>query len=215
MLIGAHQKLVIIGDSVTDCGRSRPVAEGLFDPLGRGYPNFVNALLTARYPGLGIRVVNMGCGGDRVRELDKRWQTDVLDLEPDWLSINIGINDVWRQFDVPCITEEHVGLEEYGATLERLVAKTRPSLKGLVLMTPHFLEPCRSDAMRARMDQYGDVVRGLAGKYDARLADTQAAFDELLRHMHPSAIAWDRIHPNQVGQMVMARAFLDAIGFEW
>ena len=215
MLISAHQKLVIIGDSVTDCGRSRPVAEGLFDPLGRGYPNFVNALLTARYPELGIRVVNVGSSGDRVRELDARWQTDVIDLKPDWLSINIGINDVWRLYDIPYIPEEHVLLKEYSETLERLVTKTRPLVKGMILMTPHFLEPNRKDAMRATMDQYGDVVRKLAKKYDAKLADTQAAFDKLLEHMHPAAIAWDRVHPNQVGHMVMARTLLDAIDFEW
>ena len=45
MLIGKGEKLVMIGDSVTDCGRAQPVAEGLFDPLGRGYVTFVDALI--------------------------------------------------------------------------------------------------------------------------------------------------------------------------
>ena len=95
----------MIGDSVTDCERLRPIGEGLFDALGRGYVSMVDGLLMARYPAHRIRVVNMGVSGNTVRDLQKRWQTDVMDLKPDWLSVCIGINDVWRQFDTPLQTE--------------------------------------------------------------------------------------------------------------
>ncbi len=215
MKIGTGQKLVFIGDSITDCGRTKPVAEGLFDPLGRGYVTMVEALLGAAYPHLGIRVVNVGTSGNQVRDLKTRWQSDVLDLKPDWLSVSIGINDVWRQFDMPRQPETHVGLEEYETTLDSLLKQTRPLLKGLLLLTPHFIEPNRSDAMRSRMDEYGAVVRKMAGRYDAILVDVQAAFDRVLECVHPMALAWDRVHPNQVGHMVIARATLKALGFEW
>jgi lysophospholipase L1-like esterase len=215
MKIGKGEKLVMIGDSITDCGRTKPVAEGLFDPLGRGYVTMVEALLGAAYPGLGIRVVNMGTGGHQVRDLKARWQTDVIDLRPDWLSVYIGINDVWRQFDMPRQPETHVGLEEYEATYDALLKQTRPMLKGLILLTPHFVESNRQDAMRARMDQYGQVVRKLAKRHNAVLVDVQAAFDAVLEHVHPMSLAWDRVHPNQVGHMVIARAILKALGFEW
>ena len=215
MLIGKGEKLVMIGDSVTDCGRAQPVAEGLFDPLGRGYVTFVDALLSACYPGLGIRVVNVGSGGNTVRDLQARWTRDVLELKPDWLGICIGINDVWRQFDIPRQTEKHVSLEEYAATLESLVSATRPRLKGLVLMTPYYIEPNRDDAMRKRMDAFGGVVRRLAAAYEAQFVDLQAAFEPLLAHVHSAAISWDRVHPNQTGHMAIARAFLDAVGFSW
>jgi lysophospholipase L1-like esterase len=33
--------------------------------------------------------------------------------------------------------------------------------------------------------------------------------------MHSSAIAWDRVHPNHIGHQILARSFLDAIGFDW
>ena len=215
MRIGKGQKLVMIGDSITDCGRTQPVAEGLFDPLGRGYVTQVDALLTSTYPERRIRVVNVGCSGNTVRELKARWERDVLNLKPDWLSVCIGINDVWRQFDLPRMPEVHVGLKEYETTLDALLGAVRPKLRGLVLMTPYFIEPNRRDAMRKRMDLYGAVVRKLARRHDASLVDTQAAFDGLLRHVHPAAVAWDRIHPNQSGHMLLARAFLNAVGFAW
>jgi lysophospholipase L1-like esterase len=210
-------KLVMIGDSITDCGRARPVGEAGIDGsgLGAGYVSLVDSLLRAAYPAARIRLVNMGTSGHTVRDLDARWQTDVLDLEPDWLSIMIGINDVWRQFDSPLRTEQHVGLAEYTATLRRLVGGTRPKVSGLVVMTPYFIEPLRADPMRARMDEYGAAARQIAADEGALLVDTQAAFDALLEHLHPMTIAGDRVHPTPSGHMVLARAFLKAVGFEW
>lgn len=215
MIIGNNCKLVMIGDSITDCDRSRPVGEGLFGAYGNGYVNLVNALLGATYPEKGIRVVNMGTSGDTVRDLKNRWKTDVLDLKPDWLSIMIGINDVWRQYDLPLQKERHVYLDEYERTLEELIAQTNSELKGLVLMTPFIIEPNRNDAMRATMDKYGAAVKRLAEKYDAVFVDVQAAFDDALRYYYPATLAWDRIHPNTTGHMIIARAFLKAVGFAW
>lgn len=208
-------KLVMIGDSITDCERARPIGEGLFNALGKGYVSLVDSLLQATYPERNIRVVNMGTSGNTVRDLEARWQTDVVDLKPDWLSIMIGINDVWRQFDTPWQPEWAVTLDEYRPTLERLVAQTRPQVKGLVLLTPYVIEPNPTDPMRAMMDRYGAVVRELASQYDAVFVDTQAAFNSAMSHIHPTGIAWDRIHPGQVGHMVLARVFLSAIGYDW
>lgn len=215
MKIQKGSKLVCIGDSVTDVGRGQPVGEGLFDPLGKGYVNIINGFLTAACPELGIRVVNVGCSGNNVRSLKERWQRDVIDLKPDWVSVMIGVNDVWRQFDIPLMTETHVGLKEYAQTLENLIKETLPKVKGMILMTPYYIEPNRKDAMRATMDKYGAVVKKLAQKYKTIFVDTQAAFDEMLKHMHPNAIAWDRVHPNIPGHTALARAFLNAIDFRW
>jgi lysophospholipase L1-like esterase len=217
LAIPLTSKLVMIGDSITDCGRGRPAGEGDFDGsgLGTGYVAHVNSLLRAAYPQARVRVVNMGTSGNTVRDLAARWQTDVLDLEPDWLSIMIGINDVWRQFDSPLRPDQQVGLDEYTATLRELAAGARPKVQGLVMMTPYFIEPLRADPMRARMDEYGAVVKRIAAEVGAILVDTQAAFDAALIHQHPMTIAWDRVHPSPAGHMLLARAFLNAVGFEW
>jgi lysophospholipase L1-like esterase len=205
----------VIGDSITDCDRARPIGEGLFDALGKGYVSLVDGLLTARYPGHRIRMVNMGVSGNTVCDLHTRWQTDVLELKPNWLSICIGINDVWRHFHSPNQPEWHVSLDEYTQTLDELLRVTRPSLNGLILMTPYFIEPNRSEPMRTMMDQYGAAVRQLAEKYQALFVDTQAAFDTTLTDLHPMALAWDRVHPTHAGHMILARAFLKAIEYEW
>ncbi len=210
MLIQPGSRLLMIGDSITDCGRARPVAEG--NETGSGYVSLVNALLAALYPSHGIRVFNMGVNGNTVRDLKARWRKDVLELQPHWLSVFIGINDVWRQFDTPLRTEQHVLIDEYRRELDSLVRATLPQLQGLVLMTPYFLEPNRSDPMREAMDAYAAVVRELAVQHGAVLVDTQAAMDALLEHMHPMTLCWDRIHPSQTGHMALALAFMRALG---
>src|SRR5690606_37917688 len=135
MKLAPHSKLVFIGDSITDCERARPIGEGLFGAVGKSYVSLVEGFLGAIHPAHAIRVVNMGTSGNTVRDLKARWQTDVLDLKPDWLSIMIGVNDVWRQFDLPRQTEIHVSPEVYEKTLNELVRKTRPKLQGLIMMS--------------------------------------------------------------------------------
>jgi len=216
MIVKNNQKLLFIGDSVTDCGRARPSGEGLGEALGRGYVAFIDALLETVYSERQIRVVNQGISGNTVRDLAARWNDDVLVHRPDWLSICIGINDVWRQFDLPRQAEAGVPLDEYAMTLERLATETRPLLPGgLILMTPFFIEINPDDAMRKRMDEYGAAVREIATKTDAVFVDTQAAFNAALKHRYSAALAWDRVHPNTAGHMVLAHAVLSELGFSW
>ncbi len=214
MIITAHSRLVIIGDSVTDCGRLRPVGEGPGEALGSGYVAQVDAQLRVFHPETPVRVVNQGIGGDTVRDLDRRWADDVLAQRPDWLAVMIGINDVWRHFD-PERTHDAVPPEEFERTYDRLLARAAPGLRGLVLLAPFFVEPDRAEPMRVRMDAYGLIVRRLAASHRAIFVDSQAAFDRVLTRETPLALAPDRVHPSPIGHLVLAREFLCGVGFEW
>ncbi|MGM0879596.1 MAG: SGNH/GDSL hydrolase family protein [Bacillota bacterium] len=215
MKLTKGQKLIFIGDSITDCERNRPAGEGLFGALGKGYVGYVDAMLQAVYPELGIRVINMGTSGHTVRDLKQRWQEDVIERKPDWLVVMIGTNDVWRQYDTPFIPEGHVYKEEYEQTLQALIAQTKPLAQGIVLMTPFYIESNAQDAMRATMDEYGDIVRRTAEQHGCLFVDTQAAFNKVLEQLYAATLAWDRVHPTAAGHMVLAKAILKEIGFEW
>ena len=207
----ANQTLLFIGDSITDCGREHPVGQRRLCSLGEGYVSFVDSILGAVIPETPISVLNVGIRGNRVTDLAARWQSDVLDLEPNWLSVMVGINDVCQQFDTePCA--EQVEPEQYESVYRSVLAKTRPQLDGLVLMTPYFLETNRKDLMREKMDAYGAITKKLAVEFDAISVDTQLAFDHYLRHQPTESLCTDRIHPNGVGHMIIARAFLSAVG---
>lgn len=206
------QTLLFTGDSITDSGRRYPIAADW--GFGDGYVSLVDSLLANWYPQDVIRIINTGISGNRVSDLEERWQTDILNFKPDWLSIMIGINDVWRQFD-RVSDPDQIDIERYETTYRRLLENTRPALTGLVLMTPFYIESNRDDPMRKRMDVYSGVVQRLAGEFDAVFVDVQGAFDQYLEHRTTQSLCGDRVHPNQTGHMVIARAFLTAIGFEW
>jgi lysophospholipase L1-like esterase len=205
-------ELLFVGDSVTDCGRARPVGNGSRAALGDGYVAQVDAALASVDPASNVHVTNMGISGDTVRDLASRWDRDVLALEPDWLSIMIGINDVWRQFDGidPGLA---VMPEEFESTYERLIARSRPHLKGLVLMTPYYVQPLLTDPMRRRMEEYRAMTGKLAERHGALFVDTQAEMDQALRASDFRTLAEDRVHPTGLGHGLLARAFLRAINF--
>jgi len=212
MEIAPGSRLLFVGDSVTDCGRLRPVGEGTRAALGEGYVAAVDAALGRLHPRRPIRIANMGVSGNTVRDLASRWDADVLALGPDWLSVMVGINDVWRQFD-GIDSAAAVMPDEFGRTYEALIARAPPRLKGLVLMTPFHVQGLRTDPMRRRTDEYALIVRELAGRHGAVLVDTQAAVDRALARLDFASIAADRVHPTQAGHEIIARAFLRAIGF--
>ena len=215
MIIPNDRKLVIIGDSITDYERARPIGEGPHEGIGKSYVALVDAFLRVVYPESRIRMVNMGTSGDTVRDLKKRWSTDVLDLNPDWVAILVGANDVWRQFDSPLMKEDHVLIDEYRECYEQLIRFTKKSVEGLILMAPFYMELNAEEPMRKTMNSYSQVVRELSIKHNCVFVDLPAAFDAFFQYYSPQVIAWDRMHPNTIGHMIIARAFVNAIGFEW
>lgn len=216
MQLEQNNQLLFIGDSITDCGRKRPIGEGGFDQaLGNGYVSLVNAAITAIYPDFAIKVINMGISGNTVLDLDSRWKRDVLALNPDWLSILIGINDVWWLFNQGWRPGNQPNINDYTQKLDDLIHQVRPNLHGLILMTPYYLEPDLNDPLRMMMDRYGEVVKELASKHNAILVDSQAYFDRILSWMDPFDLAPDRVHINLTGHMILARAFLSSIEFSW
>lgn len=208
MMFERGQKVVFIGDSITDCGRRDASA-----PYGHGYVSLVRSFVIGRYPELDLTFENRGIGGDTVRHLDARWDADVMAERPDWLSVKIGINDVWRSFD--SAGQGAVSIDEYESTYRRLLqtAVERTGCR-LIVAEPYVIEADPADPMRAQMDRYGLVARRLAAEFGAVNVQTQAAFDRALQTTVPGDWADDRVHPNLAGHAVIAQAFLRAIGWE-
>jgi lysophospholipase L1-like esterase len=200
------QRVVFIGDSITDCGR-----RDLYAPFGNGYMSLVRAFATARWPQRRLTWRNQGISGNTVRDLSIRWEQDAVEERPDWLCVMIGINDVWRAFSDR--VDDAVPIEEYESTLRALLRRAVDQTGcRLVLADPYLIEPDRADPHRAASDRYGAVVAALAAEFGAVHVQTQRAFDQVLTWSDPDDWADDRIHPNLPGHAVLADAFLQAIG---
>jgi lysophospholipase L1-like esterase len=208
VIFEAGQRIVFIGDSITDCGR-RDVAA----PYGDGYMNLVRSFVTAAYPELGLTWLNHGIGGNTVRHLKARWEQDAIEPRPDWLVVKIGINDVWRAFDGH--PDQAVPIDEYETTLRELLCWAVDATGcRLILADPYLIEPDATEPQRAQTDRYILVVRKLAAEFGAVHVATQEAFDRALASTRPQDWADDRIHPNLPGHAILAQAFLVAIGWQ-
>lgn len=212
MILNKGETIVFAGDSVTDDGRARPVGEEICaSGLGNGFVREIAVHLAVDYPELLLRVINMGISGNTSGDLLARWDSDVNALNPTTVVLCIGFNDVWRQFDAPAQIGRAVSPEEYRANLNSIADKTSARM---IWLTPYYLEPNEGDAMRKRMDEYRSIFKEVAKERGFLCVDLQDAFRELLSHYYPAFITWDRVHPGPVGSLVIARAFLRAIGAE-
>lgn len=215
MIFENFDRVIFAGDSVTDMGSAQPVGEGLFDNMGHGYPRVIESLVAATYPELNIRFTNSGISGNTSKDLLERFDRDVIKLKPQWVSICIGINDVWRQFDTPAMQEYAVSPEDYESNLRKMIEASKVVAKGVIIATPYYMEPNKSDFMRARMQEYVDICERLAEEYDCMFVNFQEAYDRFFAYKHSSLIAWDRVHPNQIGATLMAKEWLSKVGFDY
>jgi lysophospholipase L1-like esterase len=203
-------RLVMIGDSITEWGRPSPDSPDYASALGHGYVALTAQKLATRFPERSVEVLNRGVGGHTVRDLAARWQRDALDPKPDWLSVMIGINDVWRYFD-PQRKHEAVPHAEYEHTLGQLLAAARPRVRTLLVLTPFYVQPNRDDPMRLRMDEFGAIVAHLAPRHGAIFVNTQAIINRLLTQHAPTEIAHDLVHIGPLGHEAFAEAVVAAL----
>ena len=197
-------RVLFQGDSITDMGRGRTD-----DPnhlLGHGYAFIIAAMEAARYPERNVAFINRGIGGDDSRDLAARWQTDALDLQPDVLSLLVGVNDLGHAFR----DGYPLSVEEYEATCDQLLAgvlAVSPHLKiilGEPFLTLGTMSASRFEERRETMRQIQAAVRKLAEKYRAPLVPYQAMFEDAARRVPIEHWIWDGVHPTFAGHQLMA-----------
>lgn len=207
--------LVMAGDSVTDCGRryeSEPAGWGSF---GDGYVNLVNAFLCSMYPENEVMVVNRGVNGNTIVDLEKRWDKDILELNPTWVTVLIGINDVWGHFSGQLEHRRTVDEATYRRLYESIVKRTINKVSGMIILSPFMMEKNKNDEMRQMVETYAGIAREIAKKYGLMYVDLQKRMDKFLESLSSYHISQDRVHPDIKGHMIIAKTIMDAAGADW
>jgi lysophospholipase L1-like esterase len=204
-IIPNHATVLFQGDSITDCGRNYN------DPgsLGNGYAHLIASQFGFLYPDSGVTFLNRGISGNRMPDLEARWQQDCLDLKPDVLSIYIGINDTWRRYDNDDYTPAEVFYERY----RKLIVNTKNKLDvSLVLIEP-FVLPVPEDrrAWREDLDPKIAVVRSLAAEFKTLYVPLDGLFAASSMSTGPAYWAADGVHPSAPGHALIADAWLRAV----
>lgn len=201
------QVVLFQGDSVTDCGRDREDITS----LSNGYAGKVASIYNTLFPDNEVVFINKGVSGNRVPDLIVRYMEDFLDLEPDFISILIGINDVWRRYDAndPTTLDSFFDHYEY---LLKMIRHNMPDTK-IMLIEP-FVLPSLPDraAWREDLDPKIQVVRELARQYADYYIPMDGIYASLCANTYtPTELTEDGVHPSQLGHAVLAEAYLKTL----
>lgn len=204
------EKILFIGDSITDCGR-RSTAR----PLGDGYVRLFSDLVVIREPSKRITVVNKGVSGNRITDLKDRWADDVLRQQPDWLSVKIGINDVMSVLrGLPDAVTPELFLKTYDLVLAWTRAAA-PTCRILLIDPFYISEDTNPDSTRGQvldlLPKYISAVHKMSTKYRTRRIETHAMFQRLIRNHEPDMFCPEPVHPNPTGHLAIAEAVYDAL----
>ncbi|MDA1190398.1 MAG: SGNH/GDSL hydrolase family protein [Candidatus Poribacteria bacterium] len=206
LLLQHGDTVVLIGDSITDCGRRQDERRH----LGGGYVANIADYLAACYPDRQINLVNVGISGNRVVDLEGRWDEDVIAHKPDWVSVSIGINDVWRKFDGR--PDLHISPEDYAPRYRGLLEKTKRAGAKLILMETSVIGEEIDNESNRLLRAYNEVIRGYAKEFDAVLVPIFDAFETAITQRPGFAWTGDGVHPFPSGHMLMATTWLRAVG---
>lgn len=195
------------GDSITDAGRDR---ESFYD-LGKGYPNLVAGRLGLDAPGQ-YCFINRGVSGDRVVDIYARMKRDILNLKPDYMSLLVGINDVWHELSFG----NGVCAAKFKKVYRMLLEEIREALPDtkILLLEPFVME---GSATEENMDVFtpevaarAAAVRELAEEFGLSVIPLQKPLEELSRLAPADYWLHDGVHPHPPFHQYIADRWLEA-----
>lgn len=195
-------RLVFLGDSITQGGAAP-----------KGYINVFRELLAERNPDLKVEVIGAGISGNKVPDLERRLEKDVLSKKPSVVVIYIGINDVWH-------SERGQGTskENYEAGLRRLIERITEAGGRPVLCTASVIgeKIDGSNKLDKLLDHYCEISRKVAAETKTQLIDLRQAFLSYLKehnqeNQEAKILTTDRVHLNEAGNRFVAEQMYTAL----
>lgn len=197
-------KLLFQGDSITDAGRNYQDNHN----MGKGYPKYAAQYLKGIFPTTDFEFINLGISGNQTKDLMERLQSDFIDIQPDIVSILIGINDTWHHADDRNWIPHEVFEDRYRSVLAAM--KTQTNAK--IMMLEPFLIPVEDKAyFREDLDPKIQIIRKLAREF----ADIYVPLDGLLAAAfigdEPTSYAADGVHPTAKGADFIGKIYEEKI----
>ncbi len=205
--------VLLQGDSITDAGRDKKneLANNAWS-FGMGYANHIGSWLLEAMPEKDLRIYNRGISGNKVNQLDERWDKDCLDLKPNVLSILIGVNDYWHFRN-----GKYEGTPEiYENDFRKLLKRTMDALPDLKLMIcqPFILTGTSAvdESWVEPFSAYQTSAKKISDEFGATWVPFQDAFNRAVEVADPTYWAADGVHPSMAGAQLMANTWLEVLG---
>lgn len=201
------KKILFQGDSITDCGRDRE--DDRF--MGRGYATNVAQKLGYDYPGE-YEFINKGISGNRIVDLYARIKIDLINLKPDYMSILIGVNDVWHEIN----KENGVCAEKYEKIYDMLISEVLEALPNIKIMIlePYVVKGTATEeaweTFTVEVAKRAAAAKRIAEKYGLKFIPLQEKFDEMGKIAPEPYWTGDGVHPANPGHELISREWIKA-----
>jgi isoamyl acetate esterase len=198
-------RIVFLGDSIT---------EGGVGP--KGYVTLIKNALAEKQKELGIEVIGAGVSGNKVPNLQKRLDKDVLAKKPTLVVIYIGINDVWHGESNP---KNGTPKDKFEEGLKDIIGKIKDTGANVLLCTPSVIgeKIDGGNKLDAQLDDYSVISRKVAKEMKVPLCDLRKEFLAYLKknnadNKEKGVLTGDRVHLNEAGNRFVADVMLKALG---
>ena len=160
------------------------------------------------FPDIDFAFTNLGISGNRTEDLVARMQSDFIEIQPDIVSILIGINDVWHHYAFSGIYTSNEAFEHnYTTVLEEIKQKTNAKI---MIIQPFLMDVPDKQALKAELVEKQAIVKALAERY----ADVYLPMHEIFQADEAedkTVYAADGVHPTEDGACLIAQKYLEAI----
>ena len=200
------------GDSITDCGRNREDITS----TGVGYAHMVKGQLGCEHPGE-YEFINKGISGNRIVDVYARIKMDIINLKPDYMSLLIGVNDVWHELGG---RHNGVAAEKFEKIYDMLIAEILEALPDIKIMIlePFVLEaaataateeePERWDYFRTEVPLRAATAKRIAEKYNLPFVALQDKLNEACKQAPASYWLRDGVHPTPMGHWIIKNEWM-------
>jgi isoamyl acetate esterase len=193
------ERIIFLGDSIT-AGGVNP----------KGYVTLIKNHMKEKHADLDITIIGAGVSGNKVPDLQRRLQKDVLAKKPTIVVIYIGINDVWHKDGTP--------KDKFETGLTDIVTKIKDSGARVILCTPSVIGEKKDggNGKDAQLDEYADIGRKIAKDTKVQLCDLRKAFVDHLKANNPDnkekgILTNDGVHLIPAGNALVAATMLKSL----
>ena len=197
-------RILFQGDRITDAGRDH---RNYYD-LGSGYPKYAAELIKKEFPD--AEFIDLGIGGNRSGQLFDRSSADLINIQPDVVSILIGINDIWHRFSAAPVptTDEQFELN-YRCLLQEIRKRTNAKI---MIMCPFLLDAEKTQHLREGLDRIIPIVEKLADEFADVYMPLDAIMAEAMKTQpEPLFFSRDGVHPNANGAAYIGEKYAEYI----
>jgi len=200
--------IVFQGDSITDAGRNREKDTA----MGHGYVTMTAGKISVDHPGE-YQFFNRGIAGNRSVDLYARIKKDVINLQPDILTVLIGVNDVSHEF----ARQNGVDTPKFEKILEMFFTEIREALPDIkIFLLEPFVLPgtateanlegfCKEVSLRAA------ACKRLAEKMEITFVPLQEKLEQMALKATNEAVLTDGVHPACGGHELISRELYRAM----